>query len=181
MTREQSGLVLQEETKQSSTAGTPSRLEELLDISDSSSCGPTVLAGVLIGEIVGFTAESEPLVDFLENPHRSPLLARSITSLTANDTGKQVALQFEKGDPTKPLILGCLRGALDAVAGDENVLSAKVDDDEIIITARTRVTLRCGKASITLTRAGKVLIRGEYVLSRASGANQIQGGSVELN
>ena len=35
--------------------------------------------------------------------------------------------------------------------------------------------------SITLTGAGKVLIRGAYVLSRSSGVNKIKGGSVQLN
>ena len=44
-----------------------------------------------------------------------------------------------------------------------------------------QIVLRCGEASITLTRAGKVLIRGAYVLSRSSGTNRIQGGSVEIN
>jgi hypothetical protein len=41
--------------------------------------------------------------------------------------------------------------------------------------------LHCGKASITLTRAGKVIIRGEYVLARSSGVNRIVGGSVQIN
>jgi hypothetical protein len=41
--------------------------------------------------------------------------------------------------------------------------------------------LRCGKSSITLTRAGKVLIEGEYISSRSSGVNRIKGGSIQLN
>ena len=41
--------------------------------------------------------------------------------------------------------------------------------------------IECGSASITLTRAGKVLIRGHYVQSRATGVNSLKGGSVELN
>ena len=43
------------------------------------------------------------------------------------------------------------------------------------------MVLRCGKASITLTKAGKVLIEGSYVLSRSTGVNRIKGGSVQLN
>ena len=35
--------------------------------------------------------------------------------------------------------------------------------------------------NIMLTRAGKVLIRGAYLLSRSSGANRIKGGSVQIN
>ena len=38
-----------------------------------------------------------------------------------------------------------------------------------------------GKASITLTREGKVLIRGTYLSSRSSGVNRIKGGSVQIN
>ena len=50
-----------------------------------------------------------------------------------------------------------------------------------MVSARDQLVLRCGKASVTLTRAGKVLIEGTYVLSRSSGVNKIKGGSVQLN
>jgi hypothetical protein len=43
------------------------------------------------------------------------------------------------------------------------------------------MVLRCGKASITLTRAGKVLIQGSYVLSRSTGVNRVKGGAVQIN
>ena len=43
------------------------------------------------------------------------------------------------------------------------------------------MVLRCGKASITLTQAGKILLDGTYVVSRSSGANRIKGASVQLN
>jgi hypothetical protein len=41
--------------------------------------------------------------------------------------------------------------------------------------------LRCGKASITLTKAGKVLVQGTYVSHRSSGVIRIKGGAVQLN
>ena len=50
-----------------------------------------------------------------------------------------------------------------------------------MLTAEREIVLKCGKASITLTRAGKVIIRGAYVLSRSSGVNRIVGGSVQIN
>jgi hypothetical protein len=49
------------------------------------------------------------------------------------------------------------------------------------VSAERQLILRCGDASLTLTRAGKVLISGSYVLSRSSGANRIRGAVVELN
>jgi hypothetical protein len=59
--------------------------------------------------------------------------------------------------------------------------SVTLDDDQLVFAAKEQVVLRCGKASITLTRAGKVLIRGAYLLSRSSGVHRIKGGSVQIN
>jgi hypothetical protein len=58
---------------------------------------------------------------------------------------------------------------------------AEADGERLVLTADKEIVLRCGEASITLTKAGKILIKGAYVLSRSSGTNRIQGGSVEIN
>jgi hypothetical protein len=55
------------------------------------------------------------------------------------------------------------------------------DGERLLVTAKEQLVLRCGKATITLTKAGKVLIQGTYVSSRSSGVNRIKGGSVQLN
>ena len=51
----------------------------------------------------------------------------------------------------------------------------------LVVSAEKELVFRCGQASITLTRAGKVLLRGTYPSSRSSGANRIKGGSVQIN
>ena len=56
-----------------------------------------------------------------------------------------------------------------------------VNASQIVLTGRKEIVLRCGKASITLTRAGKVLLRGAYISSRSSGVNRLKGGSVQIN
>lgn len=56
-----------------------------------------------------------------------------------------------------------------------------VEEERIILKAEKEIVLQCGDASITLTRAGKIIIRGAYVSSRSTGVNRIQGGSVEIN
>lgn len=43
------------------------------------------------------------------------------------------------------------------------------------------LTLQCGKASITLRKDGRVVIRGTYVETRSSGTNRIKGSVVKLN
>jgi hypothetical protein len=60
-------------------------------------------------------------------------------------------------------------------------ISAEVDDQRIVLTAEREIVLRCGEASVTLTRAGKVVIKGTYVLSRSSGYNKIKGAAVDIN
>jgi hypothetical protein len=57
----------------------------------------------------------------------------------------------------------------------------ETDGERLVFSAEKEIVLRCGESSITLTRAGKILIRGAYVLTRSSGVNRIQGGSVQIN
>ena len=60
-------------------------------------------------------------------------------------------------------------------------LQVAADDDEVILSARQKLTLRCGKSSITLYPNGKIVLKGEYILSDAEGTNRINGGRIELN
>jgi hypothetical protein len=56
-----------------------------------------------------------------------------------------------------------------------------LDGESLTLTADREIVLCCGKASITLTRAGKIIIRGAYLLNRSSGVNKIKGASVQIN
>jgi uncharacterized protein (DUF2345 family) len=53
--------------------------------------------------------------------------------------------------------------------------------EDAVVEARHSLTLRCGKSSITLHANGKIVLRGEYILSDADGINRIAGGQIELN
>ena len=139
--------------------------------------------GVLIGELVGITNEGRtPLVLYPGQPGTAALFARTVVDLHGPHIGRQVVLMFEAGDPAKPIVMGVLR-EVEGWSLDEkpNQVEVDADGERIIVTAKEQIVLRCGKASITLTRAGKVMIQGSYVLSRSSGVNRIKGGSVQLN
>lgn len=56
-----------------------------------------------------------------------------------------------------------------------------VDGERVILEAGREVVLRSGNASIVLHADGRVFIRGARIVSEASGANRIRGGSVQLN
>lgn len=96
---------------------------------------------------------------------------------------------FEGSDPQKPIIVGLLQqpqparapAASAEVSPGASPITAKIDGEQLVLSADKEIVLRCGKASLTLTRAGKVLIRGAYLLSRSSGVNRIKGGSVQIN
>jgi hypothetical protein len=147
------------------------------------------LDGIVIGALVGVKDSGTPLINFPSNPTGFRVEARCTVALTAKDIGRKVALMFEGGNPSKPIVMGLLQhpeenlSVLQAITGNQpqNSLDVQVDGERLVVTAKQEIVLRCGKASITLTRAGKVLIHGEYVLSRSSGVNRIKGGSVQIN
>jgi hypothetical protein len=140
------------------------------------------LDGVVIGVLVGFDDSGMPLVAFAGNAKETGQRARSSATLSKDDVGREVALLFEQGDPARPLIIGRIQHPEEFKPSQApKEVSAEIDGERVIFNARKEIVLRCGKASITLTRSGKILIRGAYVLSRSSGANRIRGASVHIN
>jgi hypothetical protein len=130
--------------------------------------------GVVTGTVVRIGAKGDVFVRPLRSARELP--ARSIVSLSSADIGREVVLAFDRGHVRRPIILGCLRTP-DVGPRAE----VTVDGETIVLTGQKEVSLRCGKSSITLTQAGKVLINGAYLLSRSTGVNRIKGGSVQIN
>jgi hypothetical protein len=137
----------------------------------------------VIGRIVGIGADGAPIVDYPENPAGEPVPAIATTRYDLESAGRDVALMFIAGDPARPLAIGVVAcpGRKDAV--DASVPAEEVDDPpECLRLAATReIVLQCGRASIVLTRAGKVLLRGAYLSFRSSGMQRITGASVQIN
>lgn len=131
--------------------------------------------GVMVGEVVSLT-DGEVRVCYDGCTDEAGRIARTILPITALDIGKPVALMFEGGDLQKPIAVGPIHGSR-----PEHPAVVDRDGERIELSAEKQIVLRCGKASITLTRAGKIIIRGAYVITRSSGVNRIQGGSVQIN
>jgi len=53
--------------------------------------------------------------------------------------------------------------------------------DELIFTAHKKITISCGKSLIMLYPNGKIVIKGEYIISDAEGVNRLSGGRIEVN
>jgi hypothetical protein len=130
--------------------------------------------GLVLGHLAGFDGDGAPLVRFATVLGEEIRPARSAVRLDAEDLGHEVVLMVAAGDGGQPVVLGRLRRPR---AG----LEATVDGKRVEIASEQEITLRCAKASITLTRSGKIVLRGTDILSRSSGSNRMKGGSIQLN
>jgi hypothetical protein len=156
---------------------------------------------IIIGSLADLDVKGNPMVDYDCNPDKAPQVAVSTLAVHRQHVGRQVALLFASGDLRRPVIMGFLHNPLEellenfAVPDQElgDILDvqlngqplaqeeAKIDGHRVLIQGQDEIVLRCGESSITLTKAGKIIIRGKYPLSRASGVNRILGGSVQVN
>jgi Domain of unknown function (DUF6484) len=139
--------------------------------------GPQRIDGVVVATLLGFDDGGAPRITFPGNPLRRPISARSTVALDGTDVSRDLAVSFEQGDPGRPIVLGKLWQP----DTSSPVTQSSVDGERLVLSANKEVVIQCGEASLTLTRAGKVLIRGAYVSSRASGVNRVKGGTVQIN
>lgn len=135
-------------------------------------------AGCVVGRYLGLSRRGQPLVDFDGNPAGlDGCEARSVCTDFASHqgvaVGRELLLQFERGDPARPVVVGLMQPPVLAVCTDEGV--------PLTLRADRRLELVCGKASIALSADGKVVIKGTHLVSRSSGPNKIRGATVEVN
>lgn len=136
--------------------------------------GKAVRDGVVIGMLLGLE-QGSPLVVFAGNLSTQAIPARSLVRLGPEDVGAELALLFEDGDASRPLVIGRI---VTPISPSPTVVR---DGEPLRITARERIELRCGKASIVMEADGHITIRGTYLVSHASASNRIRGGSINLN
>lgn len=159
--------------------------ERLLELSnptpDRLECTPRV-AFPVVGTFKGFSLDDAPLVVLPSVLPGEILTARSTVALTRNVIGSEVVVLCENGDPYCPIVMGVIEGRRRSEVAEPLSGSTVVADDErYVISAEREIVLRCGDSSITLTRAGKVIIKGNYILSRSTGYNKIKGAAVDIN
>jgi hypothetical protein len=131
-------------------------------------------ADVVIGRFVGIAEDGAPLVDFPDNPAGVPVRALATARYGAVVPGSSVGLMFLEGDRAQPLAIG-------VVAEQSEEVPVAATEERLTFTAAREIVFQCGRASIVLTRAGKVLVRGAYVSMRSSGIQRIIGASVQIN
>ena len=151
------------------------------------------VSGARIGTITDINDQGQVFVDFSGNLF-GPITAKFSGSMGEKlrkiypSADLQVLLVFENDDPKFPIIIDTVFNLIDEISEQDPVAfkmnEAKdvfIDGRRISFDAKEQIVLRSGKSSITLTKAGKVIIRGAYLLNRSSGVNRIKGGSVQIN
>lgn len=109
-------------------------------------------------------------------------LRQAVTTLALATNELENAI--ERGD--RALVQSCgdefvVSGLIRALPALPGETTSDESSDELVLRSNHRIVLRCGEASLTLTRDGRVLVRGKDVLSRARQRNQVTGAIVRLN
>lgn len=105
------------------------------------------------------------------------LLSTSVLPLRARDLGAKLVLWVSSDEPG--IIMGRELPARDEP--DASPVEALVDGQRVVLDASQEIVLRCGDASITLRRNGRIVLKGVHIETSASGTNRIKGGSVKIN
>ena len=113
---------------------------------------------------------------FLAIHHYLRFCTLACVALTAEDVGKQVVILVDAGNQREPVVLGVIRPP-----AASRMVEISADGHGLTVRADESITLKCGDASITLKRDGKIVIRGKHVVTQASGVNRIRGGSVHFH
>ncbi len=113
--------------------------------------------------------------------------------------GQAVLVAWANGSPLRPILLGPIAERLtpapergearpaDQAAGPAGPTGPgegsveRIEGRKNHDSASEELVLECGPAEIRITGDGKIVIRGEHVLSRARGTHRIKGGSVAIN
>jgi len=152
-------------------------IQEALDARGASSA-------LITARFHGFDVDDGPLIVDVPGLPGEIVKARTTVPLRRAHVDASVVVLFEGGDRRRPIIIGVVHGTR-AGEGEPGTparsLSVQADGERLVISAEQEIVLRCGAASVTLTRAGKVLIKGSYVLSSSTGYNKIKGAAVDIN
>ncbi|SAL29050.1 hypothetical protein AWB67_01230 [Caballeronia terrestris] len=135
----------------------------------------------VVALFVGFGPDGWPLVGITRTNGVEVVRARSTVPLAARPGGSHVVV-CEDPAGAHPVIVGVVdcTGLLPGSEWPAGRPSAPLVG-RCAIAASDEVVLSCGKASITLTKAGRIVIQGAYVLSRSTGAIKIKGALVDIN
>jgi Domain of unknown function (DUF6484) len=131
----------------------------------------------VVASLVGVAPDGTVRVEL---PGHGEAVARLLSSvsraeLRSASPGRGVLVLCEKGDPSRPIVVGLLEAPV------EDLMAAEGEPRDKVFSAEGSITLMCGEASLTLHADGRVVTRGVNVVSVASEQQRIQGAVVRIN
>jgi hypothetical protein len=135
-----------------------------------------VICEVALGRIVALEPSGLPMVTIDGDPSTEAVRAGATVPVSERHVGSAVTLILPSNG-SAPIVNGIVRTKAAGADGVQVVL----DGERLLLEAEREIVLQCGKASITLTREGKVVIRGADLLEASTGRHRIKGGTVEIN
>jgi hypothetical protein len=143
---------------------------------------PAPELGAVSARLHGFDLDECPVLAGLAALPGELVRARTTIALNSQHIGAELLVLFESGDARRPVVIGVLqRSRGNSAASSAGAVTVSADAERYVIRAEREIVLECGSASVTLTRAGKVVIKGSYIVSRSSGYNRIKGAAVDIN
>lgn len=153
----------------------------------------TAIPELRIGTFIGMAPGNLALVE-LGGLTAAPIIAESCVPLDALAAGRPVVVGFLGSNTAKAVILGFLARSHGAESPEakspatttsspasERVPVVEIDGQRLVFTADREIVLRCGTASVVLSKDGRITLEGVHIRSRAKGVNRIVGGTVQLN
>ena len=123
--------------------------------------------GIFTARIVAFDVQGTAFV-VCTGHDTAPRPARSTVPLNPGLLGAEVVIGFDAGDRAAPLIIG--------VVQPQGSLPQRISLD-----AAGSIEIACGRSAIVLHEDGKIVLSGEYIISRARRTNRLEGGAVQIN
>jgi len=139
------------------------------EVSDSNDVG----SGIVIGIYISTDADGRIWLKLPIGKEDLVSAASCLCDLSGQQAGTKLAVMFVEGRIELPVVVGPVFAEFDQ--GHKKI------PEKVEICASEQIVLKCGKATLRLQGDGSAVIRGEKVVSRASGTNRIRGGNVQIN
>jgi hypothetical protein len=128
---------------------------------------------------------------------RCDVLLDGAGSAPALEPGDRVLLTVSRDDPPGGVVLGKIvpgrprspEDREEQTTSDRQAASrlrseggrTVIEDREVVLRAGSALRIECGAGTIEIREDGKIVVKGEHLLSRARSTNRIKGGSVGIN
>lgn len=142
------------------------------------------LSEVALALIQAVNSQGEVLLDLDLDGTTTAVWASVAGAIDESSIGRTAVVMFIAGEWARPLVIGLVHSgdaAQARAAAEAAPPAAAAPEKRVVVEAGDALTLKCGKASLTMQKNGRMILRGTDIASYASGTQRINGAIVEVN